>query len=157
MIRRQINYVFSAAVSIFIVTAVLLAACASHTGEELVQATKKGDTETVKRLLEAGVDVNTEDSKHHSSVLMWAAHEGHTDIMDLLIQNGASVDIRKPSGETALWFAAQKGHLEALKILAHHGADVNVIGWEGTTALEVARKNGHQEIIDYLREVGADG
>lgn len=74
MIRRQINYVFSAAVSIFIVTAVLLAACASHTGEELVQATKKGDTETVKRLLEAGVAVNTEDSKHHSSVLMWAAH-----------------------------------------------------------------------------------
>lgn len=157
MNRRQTKLVLPVAVPIIIVAAIVLVACAGNTSEALVQATKNGDIATVERLLEGGADVEAKDSKYHSSLLMWAAHEGHTDIMDLLIQNGATIDTKKPTGETALWFAAQKGQLEALKILVHHGADINVIGWKGATALEVAQKYGHQEIVDYLRDAGAGG
>jgi len=154
---RQTNTVFPAAVSVIIIAAIALVACAGNTSEELVLATKAGDIKTVKKLLGGGADVNAKDNKHHASLLMWAAHEGHTEVMNLLIQKGANIDTKKTTGETALWFAAQKGQLESLRILVHHDADVNVVGWKGATALEVARKNGHQEIVDYLRDAGAGG
>ena len=158
MNRTQTNAVFTAVVSIIVMgIMVVLTACTENGYEGLVQATKKGDIETVKRLLDSGASANTVDNKHHASLLMWAAHEGHTDMIELLIESGADINANAPNGETALWFAAQKGQLEALKMLVHYNADINVTGWEGATALEVARKNGHQKIVDYLTDAGADG
>ena len=144
-------------VCVVIVTAIMLVSCAGDNTENLAQAAKRGDLKAVNSLLESGVDVDTEDSKQHATALMWAAHEGYPDVVELLIEHGASINKRKATGETALWFAAQQGWIEALKVLIQHGADVNITGWQGASALEVARKKGHQEVEDYLRQVGADG
>jgi len=157
MKRRLTINISPAAVTIFCFTVIVLVACAADYSDELVQATKKGEIETVKRLLDNGADVETRDSKFNSSLLMWAAHEGHADILELLIQKGAIIDASKQDGQTALWFAAEKGQMETLEILVRNGADVNVIGWEGDSALEVARKYGHQEVVDYLQNAGAGG
>lgn len=147
---------FSAA-WVVIITALMLVSCADDNAENLALVAKRGDLEAVVRLLESGVNVDTEDNKHHATALMWAAHEGYPDIVRLLIEHGAEIDKRKATNETALWFAAQKGHLEAVKVLVQHGADINIIGWEDGSALDIARKNGHLEIADYLRQAGADG
>ena len=146
---------FLALASMIVVLTINLAACTGNSSEELVQAAKSGNIETVTMLLEAGADVNAKDSEHQSSALMWAAHEGHTDIMNLLIEHGANIDEQRSTGETAFWFTAQKGQLEAMKILVSHGADINVVGREGKTALDIASQNGYQEIVGYLREAGA--
>ncbi len=151
---QPVNLFLSLA-SIIAVITITLAACADNSSEEFVQAARKGNITTVKILLEAGADANAKDKKFQSSALMWAAHEGHTDIMNLLIENGAKVDEQRSTGETAFWFTAQKGQLEAMKILVSHGADINVIGRESKSALDIASQNGYQEIVDYLREAGA--
>ena len=140
-----------------IIAAFMLVSCAGDNAENLADVAKRGDLEAVGRLLESGVDVDTEDNKHHATALMWAAHEGHPDIVRLLIEHGAEINKRKATSETALWFAAQKGQLEAMKVLVQHGADVNIIDREDGSALDIARNNGHLEIVDYLRQAGADG
>ncbi len=141
-----------------IIAIIMLASCAGESSTEtLPQAAKQGELKTVIRLLENGSGVDTEDEKLHATALMWAAHEGHPDIVKLLIEHGASINKRKKSGETALWFAAQQGRFESLKVLVKNGADINIPGWKGASALEIARKKGHQEIVAYLRQAGADG
>lgn len=140
-----------------IAVTIMLLSCVGDNTENLAQAAKRGDLESVSRLLASGADVDTEDSKQHATALMWAAHEGHSGIVELLIEHGASINKRKPTGETALWFAAQQGRLEALKMLVRHGADSTIPGWGGATALEVARNKGRQEIVDYLRQAETDG
>jgi ankyrin repeat protein len=144
-------------VCVVIVTAIMLVSCAGDNTENLAQVAKRGDLKAVNSLLESGVDVDTEDSKQHATALMWAAHEGYPDVVELLIEHGAGINKRKSTGETALWFAAQQGRLEVVKVLVQHGADVNITGWEGASALEVARKKGHPKIVDYLRQAGAVG
>ena len=86
-----------------------LLSCGENLDEELVQAAKKGKAEKIENLLKKGADVNAKDRKHKSTVLMWAAHEGHIDAMKVLIRNGAEIGEKRDNGETALWFASQKG------------------------------------------------
>jgi ankyrin repeat protein len=154
MVFRRTYSFFSTTVLGLVIAAFVLGACTRDSSQDFVTAAKTGDLETVIRLLKDGVDVDATDSKHRATALMWAAHEGHPEIVKVLIEKGAAIDARNPTGETALWFSAQKGKIEALKILHENGADSNVIGERGETALDVARKNGHQDIVDYLRQAG---
>ena len=140
-----------------LVAVTMLVSCAGDNTENLALAAKRGDLKTVSSLLESGVDVDTEDDKQHATALMWAAHEGHSDVVLLLIEQGAGINKRKSTGETALWFAAQQGRFEAVKVLVQRGADINIPGWESASALEVARKKGHLDIVDYLHQAGAGG
>lgn len=136
------------------ITAVAFSACGKNHDEEVIKAAKKGDAALLAELLEKGANVNAQDSKHQSTALMWAAHEGHTDAMKVLIKNGADIDAKRENGDTALWFTAQKGQLDAMKILAAKGADLNVIGRNGLSALAVAQKNDHLHIVEYLLKSG---
>jgi ankyrin repeat protein len=108
----------------------------------------------IEKMLAKGADVNATDQKHRSTALMWAAHNGHTEALKVLIRSGAAIDARREKGETALWFAAQKGQLETLKILVENGAKTDVVGRDGETAVAIAEKNGHTHVVDYLKRIG---
>ena len=45
--------------------------------------------------------------------------------MNILLENGASIDISDLEGRTALRAAVFGGHEQIVKILIKHGADVN--------------------------------
>lgn len=48
-----------------------------------------------------------------ASALLVAAQEGHSDIVQLLLNKGADVNVQKAkSGQTALWSAAYNGNME---------------------------------------------
>ena len=57
--------------------------------------------------------------------LMWAAAEGHAAVVQSLIEAGADVRTRLPSGFTPLLFAARDGRTEVVRALLKAGADVN--------------------------------
>ena len=69
---------------------------------------------------------------------MWAAAEGHPDVVQLLIENKADVNAASKSGFTALVFAAVKNDPKSVQKLLAAGADANFALPDGTKMLLVA-------------------
>ena len=83
--------------------------------------------------------------------LYMAAQEGHLEIVKLLLDAGADVNIPSRSGQTPLYQASGQGYLEIVKLLLNAGADIKVEG-----ILYQAIKNGHLETLEFLLTAGAD-
>ncbi|HIC10011.1 MAG TPA: ankyrin repeat domain-containing protein, partial [Campylobacterales bacterium] len=86
---------------------------------------------------------------------------GHKEIVQLLIDNRAKVDIQNNYGWTALMSASQNGHKEIVQLLVDNGADVNLrtnnsdtlpAELRNKTALQIAELQGHQQIVQILKE-----
>jgi cytohesin len=69
---------------------------------------------------------------------MWAAAEGHSDTVQLLVERGADVKAVSKSGFNALLFAASKGDAKSVQGLLKAGADPNYTLRDGMTPLLVA-------------------
>lgn len=50
--------------------------------------------EVMQRLIELGADVNAQDTEDYRTALMGAAHKGHTEGVQLLVDNGADLSLR---------------------------------------------------------------
>lgn len=59
------------------------------------------------------------------TALHWASAYGQLTSVQLLIANGAKVDVLGPEGETPLLMAASGGHHDVVRILLNEGANVN--------------------------------
>ena len=53
-----------------------------------------------------------------------AAHYGHTEIVNFLLEKGANIH-QDNAGETPLYWAARWGHTEIVKLLLDAGANIN--------------------------------
>lgn len=86
----------------------------------LHQAVISGDISLVKRLLSAGADVNQLDTRMGNSPLHIAAQTDHTQILALLIREGAFINLQAPrSGFTPLmiatWYSKPDNIIELFK------------------------------------------
>ncbi|KAJ6514678.1 hypothetical protein DFH09DRAFT_1049102 [Mycena vulgaris] len=89
------------------------------------------------------------------SALRGASQHGRTEIVSLLLESGAEVNAVGGEYGTALTAACSVGHTEIVRLLLQGGADVNAIGSYGS-ALQFASWQGHAEIVRLLLESGAD-
>lgn len=98
---------------------------------------------TVQSLIESGANVNAVTPSGRTA-LMLASYRGHSDIVAILIQNGADVDIKDNlKGMTALMFAIdsinstsnQYKVLTIINLLIQNNANINAQTKEGKTAL----------------------
>ena len=122
--------------------------------EIFFQAVRSGDIAEVKRLIEEGVDVNTQDKFGHTALIP-ASNFGYTEVAQLLIEEGVDVNAQDIEGFTALMKASIRGKTKVAKLLIEEGADINVQDTWGYTALEWALRERHPEIAELLREAGA--
>merc|ERR1719384_1838287 len=92
----------------------------------------------VKKLFSSG-DLNVRASQHGQTALMLAVSHGRLDMVDLLLEAGADVNIRDEDGATALMCAAEHGHGEIVKLLMRHpDININATDNDGLSALSVA-------------------
>ncbi|KIM97280.1 hypothetical protein OIDMADRAFT_94999, partial [Oidiodendron maius Zn] len=77
---------------------------------QLRKASKNGDEETVRKMLDQGVDPDMRD-RHCRTPLWWSASNGHASITDLLLKRDRPL-LNEPDidGRTPLHEAAEKGH-----------------------------------------------
>ena len=59
---------------------------------ELLERARRGDLDGVKRLIQQGVDVNTNECNNQTA-LYCACENGNTEVAQYLLDNGASVNL----------------------------------------------------------------
>jgi hypothetical protein len=92
------------------------------------EAARKGDAAAVKKLLDAGVDVNTK-FRYGATALSYASDRGHLDVVRLLLDRGADANVKDTFyGGTPLSWASSPAqtrkpeHAEIVRLLLKHGA-----------------------------------
>jgi len=136
-------------------TMMFLSLCTAAFGSEaLIEAAKKGDVAAVNKALEGKVDIDAR--QNNATALMWAAHNGHDDVAEILINKGADVNAKDAAGYTPLVYAALEGHTDILALMIKHGGDVNTKTKNGKYVLTWAVENGNNDAVKTLIEAGAD-
>ena len=94
--------------------------------------------------------------KNNRTALYIASKFNYTDIVRLLLQRGANVDIKDKENRTALYIASKFKHIEIVNLLLQSGANVNIKDKDNQTALYIASSYGHIGVVGALLEHGAD-
>lgn len=138
-----------------------------------------GYASATPRAADNRADPNAKEGWYGQTALMWAAAEGHADVVAALIEAGANVNEHSdlfdapephpdrleggfaypqiPRGQlTALHFASRQGRLEAARTLIDAGADLNAVDEDGANALILATLNSHFDLAGILLDAGAD-
>jgi ankyrin repeat protein len=71
---------------------------------DIVELAKRGMTDRMQYYLENGADPNEHD-KYHEYAVLWAAQRGDLEMLKLLVQAGARLNVRSSGGVTPLGFA----------------------------------------------------
>ena len=132
--------------------------------ERVLAAVRAGDRSTLATLLDQYPErLHLRIAPYEQSLLHLAAHAGHLDVVDLLLERGLDVNTREEGDNTyAMHWAAAAGHLEVVGRLADRGGDVvghgddhalEVIGW--ATYWEGCSDAGHRAVADLLVNRGA--
>ena len=123
---------------------------------QLWDAVIQNDKEQLKAALENGLDVNALDIRpvaggNGRRALNWAAKKNHSEMIRLLLEAGAGIDLTNRSGYTPLMHAAESGSTDAAKTLIEAGADVGAKNRRGHTALDIADAFDHSETAAVIR------
>ena len=117
--------------------------------------------QAIKCAIELGADVNKPDF-NGISPLHWATQMGRTDIVKLLIENGADIEFEnkiKRYKKRPLQLALEKNDTEIISFLIKNGADVNVVedqSFKRMFVLHWALDKGYKDIARLAIENDAD-
>uniref|UniRef100_A0A672P161 Tetratricopeptide repeat, ankyrin repeat and coiled-coil containing 2 n=1 Tax=Sinocyclocheilus grahami TaxID=75366 RepID=A0A672P161_SINGR len=102
-------------------------------------------------LILGGANVNYRtEVLNNAPVLCVHAHLGYVDMVNLLLEYGASVDSTSESGLTPLGYAAAAGHLGIVTALCKRKAKLDHLDKHGQCALVHAALRGHLEVVKFL-------
>lgn len=69
---------------------------------------------------------------------MLASHQGHIDIVRILLSHGANLEQRDADGDTALHYACFGNQPDCISLLLSKGADINSVNSTGCSSLHIA-------------------
>jgi len=111
----------------------------------------------VDTLLTQRASISRYNKLHLHTTLQVAAYYGRPDVVSLLLDRGAVIDVVTGYYGTALCAAAYSGNIELVLLLLDRGAYVNAIaGGHYGTALCAAASGSKMEVASLLLERGAD-
>lgn len=152
----------------------------------MVLAAHHGDLDTLRELLDAGLDVNTTDvfgvsalekavksgcaeavgllcargarfeSPWHQPALCLAAEGLNIDCLRTLIDAGADIEVRHQDGFTPFLSAVRTRNVDAAALLIARGCDIEAQSKTGWSALKLALRNSDWAMAKLLVDKGAN-
>jgi uncharacterized protein len=150
---------------------------------ELFEVIHSGERSRVKTLLDSDPALASAQDESGVSAILSSVYSGHPEIRDLLLSQGASLNLGEAAavgrldrvkeivqenpalansystdGFPVVALASFFGHFELARYLTERGADINAAATNGTgyNALTGAIAGGHTEVVKWLLESGAD-
>ena len=128
------------------------------------RSARQGEVGYIIQHISAGTDVNEVNNSNGQIALHYASTHNHLQIIKMLIDNNANINLKDKIGMTPLHLTALGGHREATKIIINSGALLNLVNIYGETPLDVTLKNfeidsqnvklNKQQIAELLRKNG---
>jgi ankyrin repeat protein len=114
--------------------------------KQLIDAIDKNDTMTTSSLISSGsVNMNGDPwPLHHAAFL------GRVEIMTMLLDAGADINVVDKDRSTACYFAIFYDEFDALKLLVERGANLGVVDSDGYSLLSIVAKRGRDERFTIL-------
>ena len=113
---------------------------------QLWEASKRGDVESIRKLIEAGVDVSAR-TEFDATALYFAAGNDHARACAALADAGAELDVADNSyGNTPISMAGWLGYDDCVRVLIEKGST------GGIGALFAAASNGHTDAVAAVLE-----
>jgi ankyrin repeat protein len=114
-----------------------------------------GHIAAVEYLLLQGVDINRLNIERCDALRHAATHSRCPDMVELLLANGATVDVQPINGTTALSATAANGDAASAAVLQAAGSNAAHVCYDGVTCLQHAVKNSNTACVKLLLEHGA--
>ncbi|XP_048250512.1 serine/threonine-protein phosphatase 6 regulatory ankyrin repeat subunit A-like [Haliotis rufescens] len=111
----------------------------------LYQACTHGHANIVKTLLVAGAELSGDE-------VCAACKSGNLDVVEMLFDKGASVNMISKDGQLPLHAACESGKMDVVRVVTGKGANVSMVAPNGNTTLHSACKGGSQEVVLFLLE-----
>jgi uncharacterized protein len=121
-----------------------------------IAASHNSIEEVLAVLTHGGADPDVVDSTGGRTALDYAASFNNVQMAKVLLDYGAHVDGRDPTGSTALHWAAERGNLEVMRLLIADKATVDAANREGVTPLMSAASHTQPGAVRLLLANGAD-
>ncbi|CAG9980499.1 unnamed protein product [Clonostachys byssicola] len=115
-----------------------------HTSPPLVFASMHGNIEMARMLLEKNAEIDAFESELGWNALMTAASSGKIELVELLLNHGADINLQGKDGSSPLGIAARQGHEEIVDLLLDRAAKV------GFPSIKAAILGGQVQIAEKL-------
>ena len=126
--------------------------CAGSRITPIVSAAVSGSLDIVKKLVDAGADIN-QRKMNGESALSDAVYFNYYEIAEYLLERGADPNIVAYEGLTPL---AVSENARMVKLLLAYGADPNIPDAEGDLPIVARIDNGDYESVRLLIDAGTD-
>ncbi|CAF1141644.1 unnamed protein product, partial [Rotaria sordida] len=121
-------------------TAIMMAA--------VIDITNDDQRQVVRRLFCELGNLNVKTTDNNQTALMLAVKHGKADLVELLLENGAAVNLQDSEGSTALMCAVEHGSLNIVKLLlTGPECDVDIVDNNGQTAISIATNKNRKNIL----------
>jgi ankyrin repeat protein len=137
----------------------LLQSCSALKCEEIMTSALTAgimgrQVNTTSLLLRSGAPVSGGENEKPIHI---ASRMGYKEMVNLLLQHGASLTSRTDSGNTPLHLASEAGHLSLVKYIVELQRDgLYSLNYEKETPLHLAARNGKDSLVTYFAETGCN-
>jgi len=118
----------------------------------LSYAIEKHRRPLIRILIKSGADVNKKRKSDGATPLIVAAQMGDYQLVNTLINAGASIEDYDQEKQTALIIAAKENNKNIVKKLLSVGANINAVDESGANALKHARELGHRDVVKAIED-----
>ena len=121
----------------------------------LFDAARSGDQQMLNEFIQAGFDLNAQDDKGYTALIL-SAYNGQAKAVEQLLEAGADPCVEDKRGNTALLGAIFKGQVRIAKRLMQAQCNIDQRNHAGQTPAMYAALFQRTEILQALAKQGAD-